>query len=350
MAEAEILLEKRVQDRVNNGEIPASLYVSRDAKELAQNILFQLAPIPIIDIGLFSSSSATIIEKENELQKLKSALCSWGCFQATGHGIPTTFLEKIRQVSREFFQQPMEERVKCSKRVDEMQGYGGDPTPEQGQFLDWQDRLFLEVDPEEVKKLEFWPENPKTFRQVLEDYTTKMKMITERVSIAMAQSLQLEENCFQNQLGKQAILQARFNYYSRCERPEMVLGLKPHGDGSAYTIILQDDVEGLQVLKGEQWFTVPAISNALLVLMGDQMEIMTNGIFKSPLHRVVSNSDKDRYSIAMFLYPERSKEIGPEEGLINEEKPRVFKKVEDYGVVHWGYYQQGKRALHVAQV
>ena len=94
----------------------------------------------------------------------------------------------------------------------------------------------------------------------------------------MAKSLNLEENCFLNQFGEEAVLQARFNYYSCCQMPDLVLGLKPHADGSGYTIILQDDVEGLQVHKDGKWFTVPTIPHALLVLMGDQMEVYLDNL------------------------------------------------------------------------
>ena len=110
-------------------------------------------------------------------------------------------------------------------------------------------------------------------REVLEEYTSRMQIFTELVSKAMAKSLNLEADCFLNQFGKQATLKARFNDYSPCQRPDLVLGLKAHADGSGYTIILQDDVEGLQVFQDERWLTVPAISDALLVLMGDQMEV-----------------------------------------------------------------------------
>jgi len=54
--------------------------------------------------------------------------------------------------------------------------------------------------------------------------------------------------------------------------------------------------------------------------------------------------------VAVFYTPEPNKEIGPEEGLINEERKKIYKKVKDYADVHWEYYQQGKRALHVARV
>lgn len=85
-------------------------------------------------------------------------------FQGIGHGIPSSFLDTIRQVTKEFFEQPMEKKKKYSKGVDDVEGYGGDPTPEEGQFLDWQDRLVLSVYPEDLRDTRFWPESPKSFR------------------------------------------------------------------------------------------------------------------------------------------------------------------------------------------
>ncbi|KAK2631523.1 hypothetical protein EUGRSUZ_L02796 [Eucalyptus grandis] len=77
---------------------------------------------------------------------------------------------------------------------------------------------------------------------------------------------------------------------------------------------------------------------------------MTNGVFKSPVHRVLSSSERDRISLAVFYTPEPNKEIGPEEALITEERPKAYKTVKDYADVHWDYYQQGSRAIHVAKV
>ncbi|XP_050232825.1 codeine O-demethylase-like [Mercurialis annua] len=343
---AQVLLSRRVQEMVLHGEEPPQPYMGRDDSTYDVSVPPPYMP-PIIDLSLLSPDSSTA---EDELQKLRSALSSWGCIQVIGHGIPKASLDKIRQVTSEFFQQSIEEKQRHAKLVEEFEGYGADPVPAEGQSLDWSDRLFLTVYPEDQRNLKFWPENPKSFREVLEGYTTEMKMLTELLSKSMAKSLNLVENCFLNQFGEKETLHARFNYYSRCQRPDLILGLKAHADGSGYTVILQDDVEGLQVLKDKNWITIPAVSDALLVLMGDQMEIMTNGIFKSPVHRVLTKLDKERISVAVFYTPEPKKEIGPEEGLINEERPRIFKKVKDYADVHWEYYQKGQRALHVASV
>uniref|UniRef100_M1CRV5 Fe2OG dioxygenase domain-containing protein n=1 Tax=Solanum tuberosum TaxID=4113 RepID=M1CRV5_SOLTU len=294
----EELLSKRVQEMVLHGEEPLGPYICRSGDDVDEKEdIMDTSPIPIIDLNLLSSSTTSDNEREQELEKLGSALSSWGCFQGIAHGISASLLDKIRQVSREFFNQPMEEKN----------------------------------------------------REVLEDYSEKMKMVTEITSKAMAKSLKLEEKCFLEQFGKQAQLHARFNYYSPCQRPDLVLGLKPHADGTGYTIILQDEV-GLQVLKDGKWYTVPKNPTALLVLMGDQMEVMSNGIFKGLVHMVVSNSERDRISVAMFYTPELGKEIGPEDDLVNMDRPRIYKKVTDYAETHWKFYQRGLRALHTAHI
>lgn len=76
----------------------------------------------------------------------------------------TSFLDRIRQVGKEFFEQPMEEKRKYSKGVEEVQGYGADPVPEEGQPLDWSDRLFLDVHPEDQRNFGIWPQSPTSFR------------------------------------------------------------------------------------------------------------------------------------------------------------------------------------------
>lgn len=88
------------------------------------------------------------------------------------HGISGSLLDEVRWVGREFFNLPMEEKKKVGKGVKEMNGYGGDPVPEEGQSLDWSDRLFLDVYPEHTRKFEFWPSNPPSFRY----FKTKWKI------------------------------------------------------------------------------------------------------------------------------------------------------------------------------
>lgn len=109
--------------------------------------------------------------------------------------------------------------------------------------------------------------------EILHEYALKVKSMMDDLSKAMARSLKLEENSFLNQFGDRPVMQVRFNFYPPCSRTE-VFGVKPHSDRSGITVLLQDrEVEGLQVRKDGAWYTVPVIPEALVVNLGDQMQV-----------------------------------------------------------------------------
>ncbi|KAK1371189.1 Codeine O-demethylase [Heracleum sosnowskyi] len=232
-----------------------------------------------------------------------------------------------------------------------MEGYGNDPVFSEHQILDWTDRVYLITNPEDQRKFQLWPQNPENFRKILQEYSERIKLLNEFILKALSRSLKLKENCFLDQYGENANMVARFNYYPPCPRPDLTLGIKPHADGSAITYLFQDnEVEGLQILKDDQWFSVPTVTNALLVNVGDQVEIMSNGIFKSPLHRAVTNSERERMTVAVFCFPDASRDIEPAEELITETSPRLYKKIKNYLGSYFENYQQGKRTIEAAKI
>ncbi|KAK9281874.1 hypothetical protein L1049_004781 [Liquidambar formosana] len=205
--------------------------------------------------------------------------------EAIGHGIPNSFLEKIRKVGREFFEQPMEEKKKQAKGVEEFEGYGADPVPAEGQPLDWSDRIFLDVYPEDRRKPKFWPESPASFRKSLKDSHL--------------------DDPFHQKFDQ-------LNYMIVANGLSMLL----HHMGYA-TI--------------SKYHNFP-VSSGIIDFDIQNRVIMTNGVFKSPVHRVLANSERERISVAVFYTPEANKEIGPEDGLIDEERPKLFKKAIGHGI------------------
>ncbi|GAB4832774.1 hypothetical protein Ancab_006790 [Ancistrocladus abbreviatus] len=301
----------------------------------------------LIDLSLLSSPSSSPA-KTAELDKFKSALTSWGCFQVINHGMTSSFLDNVRQVTKQFFALPLDEKQKCARKIDDLDGYGNDTIMSEHQTLDWIDRLYLTVYPEDQRKPNFWPENPPNFRDTLLEYMMNLRTMLEVLLKAMAVSLKLEENCFLNERGT---VTARFNFYPRCPNPERVLGVKPHADGSIFTMLLQDrEVEGLQVLKDDKWFKVPIIPHAIFVNAGDFAEIMSNGIVKSAVHRVVTNSERDRISLAVFCCTDPDAEVGPLDELINADRPQLYKKVKDYVALFFQYYQLGERQINAVKI
>ena len=113
------------------------------------------------------------------------------------------------------------------------------------------------------------------YRIILHEYSMKINDVIHLVLQAMANLVGLEEDYFVRQFGDKATAHARFNYYPPCSRPDLVLGLKSHSDGSGITILLPDPaVDGLEVLKDNQWVKVRPVHHAILINVGDQIEVI----------------------------------------------------------------------------
>lgn len=193
------------------------------------------------------------------------------------HGMTEAFLENIYELTKQFFALPTEEKQKYAREIGSIQGYGNDMILSDDQVLDWIDRLYLTTYPEDQRKLHFWSEIPAGFRETLHEYTMKQQVVIEQFFKGMARSLELDENCFLDMYGENAMMDTRFNLYPPCPRPDKVIGVKPHADGSAFTLLLPDkDVEGLQFLKDGKWYKAPIVPDTILINVGDQIEVRSH--------------------------------------------------------------------------
>ncbi|CAL9231023.1 unnamed protein product [Arabidopsis halleri] len=338
---------KTVQEVVAAGEGLPDRYLQAptgDDNGIPLNASIPEMDIPAIDLSLLLSASE---DGREELNKLHLALSTWGVVQVMNHGITKAFLDKIYKLTKEFCALPSEEKQKYARDIGSIQGYGNDMILWDDQVLDWIDRLYITTYPEDQRQLKFWPQVPTGFRETLHEYTMKQHLVIKQVFKAMARSLELEENCFLDMCGANATMDTRFNMYPPCPRPDKVIGVKPHADKSAFTLLLPDkNVEGLQFLKDGKWYKAPIVSaDTILINVGDQMEIMSNGIYKSPVHRVVTNREKERISVATFFIPGADKEIQPVNGLVSEARPRLYKPVKNYVKLLNNYYLQGLRPI-----
>ncbi|KAK6123938.1 hypothetical protein DH2020_042283 [Rehmannia glutinosa] len=118
------------------------------------------------------------------------------------------------------------------------------------------------------------------------------------------------------------------NYYPPCPQPSLFLVFGLILDADGLTILLQiNEMEGLQIKKDGIWIPVSPLPNAFVVNIGDILEILTNGTYRSIEHRATVNPTKERLSIATFLSPKLDGELGPSPSLISPENPPKFKRI-----------------------
>lgn len=239
-------------------------------------------------------------------------------------------------IAREFFHLPESERLK---------NYSDDPTKstrlstsfnlKTETVSNWRDFLRLHCYPLE-EYMQEWPTNPPSFRKEVGEYCTRVRELVLKLLEAISESLGLEREYISQNLGKHGQHMA-MNYYPPCPQPELTYGLPGHTDPNLITILLQDDVPGLQVLRNGKWVAVNPIPNTFIVNIGDQMQVISNDKYKSVLHRAVVNCNTERISIPTFYCPSPEGLIRPAQGLIDHEHPAVYKSFtyEEYYHKFW---------------
>lgn len=99
-----------------------------------------------------------------------------------------------------------------------------------------------------------------------------MKKLAQMLLGLISESLGLPGSSIEEAVGE-IYQNITVSYYPPCPQPELTLGLQSHSDMGAITLLIQDDVGGLQLYKDAQWLTVPPNSHAILVLIADQTEV-----------------------------------------------------------------------------
>ncbi|KAI3975395.1 hypothetical protein MKX01_004482 [Papaver californicum] len=296
-------------------------------QELAKLTLADNIPSRYIctDENQLSMGSSVKIDHETipviDLQKLLSPE------PLVNHGVDRLLVDNLKSEIEGFFKLPMSEKMKYGHKDGDEQGYGQHHVESEDQKLDWADVFSMFTLPVHLRKRHLFPQLPLPFRDTLETYSSEMnKLFMDRFEM-MDKALQVVEMKVIREFFEDGMQSMRMNYYPPCPRPDLVIGLTSHLDYGGLTILLQlNEVEGLQIRKEERWISVKPLPDAFIVNVGEVLEVMTNGIYRSVNHRGVVNSTKERVSIATFHTPKLESEIGPILSLITPETPALFKR------------------------
>ncbi|KAI3865590.1 hypothetical protein MKX03_036860 [Papaver bracteatum] len=237
------------------------------------------------------------------------------------HGISSLVIEKLKLEIRNLFELPLEEKKKIWQQPGNQEGFGQHFVVSDDQKLDWSDMFFITALPTNMRKPQIFAEIPLLLR-----YKHKFPR-------KMAKALKMDSDEM-DELFNDCSQRMRMNYFPPCPKAQQVIGLSPHSDAAALTIVLQlNETEGLQIRKDGKWFPVKPIPGALVVNIGDMMEILSNGAYQSIEHRVMVNPTIERLSVATFHSVNPDAEFGPALSLIDPTyKPSLFRRetVEKY--------------------
>ncbi|KAH7568651.1 hypothetical protein JRO89_XS06G0028200 [Xanthoceras sorbifolium] len=188
--------------------------------------------------------------------------------------------------------------------------------------------------------------------EILEDYSAELKGLSMKILRLMAQNLRMEETEMA-EFFEEGWQSMRMNYYPPCPQPELAVGLCPHSDGAGITILLQiGEVEGLQIRKDGMWIPVKPLPNAFVINIGDSLEIVSNGTYRSIEHRATVNSLKERLSVATAYSPNLDGEIGPAPSLLTLKTPAMFRRigVKEYYEGRFSNKLDGKSTLDTMRI
>ncbi|KAL6130333.1 hypothetical protein ACLB2K_068713 [Fragaria x ananassa] len=289
--------------------------------------------LPVIDFTQLQDSSS----RSQALNSLAKACEEFGIFQLINHGIKDEVISTMTDVSKRFFDLPFEERSKyMSNDIASPARYGTSFNQNNDAVFCWRDFLKLSCNPLS-DSVPFWPSSPVDLRETVVNYSKSTNFLYLMMMEAVLESLGLMKTTKSSSTekidtktssleefedGSQLIV---VNCYPACPEPELTLGMPPHSDYGILTLLLQDQVEGLQIHHQGKWVTVEPLPNSFIVNVGDHLEIFSNGRYKSVLHRVVVNSSKSRISVASLHSLPFDAVVRPSPKLVDEANPTRYR-------------------------
>ncbi|KAM7254257.1 hypothetical protein ACFE04_031939 [Oxalis oulophora] len=303
-------------------------------RELPESYKWDVMDCPLFSGDPFISETVPIIDLQdpNALQLISYACKTWGVFQIVNHNVPLTLFDKIENVSRSLFSLPKEQKLKAARSPDGISGYGLARISSFFKKLLWYEGFTIAGSTlEHFRKL--WPQDYTKNCSIVEEYEQEMKNLAGKLLELILGSLGISKEDIKwacpnkgNITETRAALQ--LNYYPACPDPDRAMGLAAHTDSTLLTILHQNNISGLQVLKeGVGWVTVPPVNGALVVNIGDLIHILSNGLYSSVLHKATVNQTQDRLSIAYLYGPSSNVKISPAAKLVDQNNPPQYRPV-----------------------
>jgi polar amino acid transport system ATP-binding protein len=289
------------------------------------------AALPLIDVSALVAGTGG---RDAVAAQIGAACRAHGFFYVTGHGVDPALVKRLEELSHRFFELPEETKMRWRMALGgrAWRGYfplGGELTSGRP---DWKEGLYLGTELPATHPLvqaktpvhgpNLFPEVP-GFRETILDYMQAVTQLGHRLMEGIALSLGLDAGYFAKRYTADPLILFRlFNYPSQPvpEGLDVQWGVGEHTDYGLLTILHQDHIGGLAVHTPGGWIDAPPVAGSFVCNIGDMLDRMTGGLYKSTPHRVKRNtSGHDRLSFPLFFDPNFEARVQRIEGLAGAE-------------------------------
>ncbi|KAG8370429.1 hypothetical protein BUALT_Bualt14G0115900 [Buddleja alternifolia] len=287
---------------------------------------------PVIDLRGINDAS----KRAEIVKNVKEACEQWGFFQIVNHELPISVMDEMIEGVRRFHEQDNEVKKKYYTRDSTKTfHYKSNFDLFKTSAAAWRDTIACVMapppDPQEL---------PDVCRDIMFEYSKHVMKVGHTLYELLSEALGLNSS-YLKAIGCNESNVVVGQYYPACPEPELTFGIRSHVDYGLLTILLQDQIGGLQVLYQNQWVDVPPLAGGLLI---------TNDKFKSVSHRAITKKTGPRISVATFIKPnllDNPRLYGPIKELLTEDEPAIYRETtyKDFETLYFIKCEDGSTKL-----
>jgi isopenicillin N synthase-like dioxygenase len=283
--------------------------------------------LPVIDVAPLVARDPGRAALDEVARRIAAACRQDGFFYAVGHGVDPALRARLEDLARAFFARPDDAKraIAMARGGRAWRGWfpvGGELTsgvPDRKEGLYFGEELGRD-DPRvragtPLHGPNLFPGGLPGFREAVLGWMAEMTRLAQAITGGIALSLGLPRSHFADGLTAEPLVLFRIFHYPPVPHGEAesdgAWGVGEHTDYGLLTILAQDDSGGLEVRRGSRWIDAPPVDGAFVCNIGDMLDRLTGGWFRSTPHRVRNVSGQDRLSFPLFFDPDFAAEIKP---------------------------------------